>query len=144
MLRPVLIIATLVGVTTAVIAQSDPITERRNLMKGVGRASALGAQLVKGETPFDPQKARDVLRAYGDAAEKMPGLFPDNSKEGGGTSAAPKIWETKADFEARFAAWNTEIKAAAGSVETLDGFKTAFGGLTKACGGCHQNYRQKV
>lgn len=144
MLCPVLIIATLVGVTTAVIAQSDPITERRNLMKGVGRASALGAQLVKGETPFDPQKARDVLRAYGDAAEKMPGLFPDNSKEGGGTSAAPKIWETKADFEARFAAWNTEIKAAAGSVETLDGFKTAFGGLTKACGGCHQNYRQKV
>ncbi len=144
MLRPVLIIATLVGVTTAVIAQSDPITERRNLMKGVGRASALGAQLVKGETPFDPQKAHDVLRAYGDAAEKMPGLFPDNSKEGGGTSAAPKIWETKADFEARFAAWNTEIKAAAGSVETLDGFKTAFGGLTKACGGCHQNYREKV
>ncbi len=144
MLRPVLIIATLVGVTTAVIAQSDPITERRNLMKGVGRASALGAQLVKGETPFDPQKARDVLRAYGEAAEKMPTLFPDNAKEGGGTSAAPKIWETKADFDARFAAWNTEIKADAASVETLDGFKTAFGGLTKACGGCHQNYRQKV
>lgn len=144
MLRPVLIIATLVGVTTAVIAQSDPITERRNLMKGVGRASAIGGQLVKGETPFDPQKARDVLRAYGEAAEKMPGLFPDNSKEGGGTSAAPKIWESKADFDARFAAWNTEIKADEASVGTLDGFKTAFGGLTKACGGCHQNYRQKV
>lgn len=144
MLRPVLIIATLLGVTTAVIAQSDPIAERRNLMKGVGRASAIGGQMVKGETPFDPQKARDVLRAYGEAAEKMPTLFPDNSKEGGGTSAAPKIWESKADFDARFAAWNTEIKADAGSVETLDGFKTAFGGLTKACGGCHQNYRQKV
>ena len=144
MLRPVLIIATLVGVTTAVIAQGDPITERRNLMKGVGRASGLAGQMVKGETPFDPQKARDVLHAYAEAAEKMPALFPDNAKEGGGTSAAPKIWETKADFDTRFAAWNTEIKADAASVETLDAFKTAFGGLTKACGGCHQNYRQKV
>lgn len=144
MLRPVLIITTLVGVTTAVIAQSDPITERRNLMKGVGRATAIGAQMVKGEAPFDAQKARDVLRAYAEAAEAMPKLFPDNAKEGGGTSAAPKIWEAKADFDTRFAAWNTEIKAASGSVETLDGFKTAFGGLTKACGGCHQNFRQKV
>ena len=144
MLRPVLIIATLLCVTTAVIAQSDPITERRNLMKGVGRATGLGTQMVKGEAPFDPQKARDVLRAYGEAAEKMPGLFPDNSKEGGGTSAAPRIWEAKADFDARFAAWNTEIKANSASVETLDGFKTAFGAVTKSCGGCHQNFRQKV
>lgn len=144
MLRPALLVATLLGITTAVIAQTDPITERRNLMKGVGRASALGSQLVKGETPFDPQKARDVLRAYGEAAEKMPGLFPDNTKEGGGTSAAPKIWEAKSDFDARFAAWNAEIKANSASVETLDGFKTAFGTLTKACGGCHQNFRQKV
>lgn len=144
MLRPVLVVAALVGITTAVIAQSDPITERRNLMKGVGRVTGLGAQMVKGEAPFDVQKARDVLRTYAEATEKMPTLYPDNSKEGGGTSAAPKIWEAKADFDARFAAWSTEIKANSASVETLDGFKTAFGAVTKSCGGCHQNFRQKV
>ena len=144
MLRPLLTIATLVGVTSAVIAQSDPIAERRNLMKAVGRVTQTGSQMVKGEIPFDSQKAQEVLRVYGEAASKTHTYFPETSKEGGGTTAAPKIWESQADFRARFDAWGADIKAAANATNDLDSFKTSFGGLVKACGTCHQAYRVKA
>ena len=57
----------------------------------------------------------------------MPGLFPDDSKSGGETTAAPKIWSDKAAFNAAFAKFEADSKAAQASVKDLDSFKAAFG-----------------
>lgn len=141
MLRPLFTIAALVAATTAVIAQADPIEQRRNIMKGVGGATRTGTQMSKGEIPFEVEKAREVLRVYGEAAESAHSYFPDSARSGGGTTASPKIWESQADFRARFDAWGRDIKAAAESTGSLDTFRASFGGLTRACGSCHQAYR---
>lgn len=141
MLRPLLTIAALAVATTAVIAQSDPIEQRRALMKAVGGQTAIGTRMANGREPFDAAKAKEVLRVYAEAADKGHTYFPETSKTGGGTTAAPKIWETQADFRARFDAWAVEIKAASDSVATLDAFKASFGTVTKACASCHQAYR---
>jgi cytochrome c556 len=142
MIRTVLVAAVLGLGLTAVVAQSDPIAERRNTMKGVGAATRDGAAMAKGEAPFDAAKAQTIFKVYGDAAKKMPGLFPDNAKTGGETTAAPKIWEDQAGFKAAFVKFETEAGTHT-SVGDLDAFRTAFGNVTKNCGACHETYRIK-
>jgi cytochrome c556 len=128
---------------TAVIAQQDPIAARKALMKENGAQAKVGAAMVKGEAPFDLAKAKTIFATFENAAAKMPGLFPDDSKTGHETTAAPKIWENMADFKARFAKLGTDAKAAQASVKDLDSFKTAFASMGKECGACHQDYRVK-
>lgn len=142
MIRTALVAAVLGLGLTAVVAQSDPITERRNTMKGVGAATRDGAAMAKGEAPFDAAKAQAIFKVYADASKKMPGLFPDSSKSGGETTAAPKIWEDQAGFKAGFVKLEADAGAGA-SVVDLAGFRTAFGNATKNCGTCHETYRIK-
>lgn len=143
MIRTVLaVVAIAVGIT-AVAAQSDPIATRRQTMKDVGAAAKAGAQMAKGDAPYDQAKAQQVFTTFADAAAKMPTLFPDNSKTGGDTAALPAIWQNMDDFRAKFAKLAADAKAALASVKDLDTFKAAFGGVTKNCGGCHETYRAK-
>jgi cytochrome c556 len=137
------------GVMSAV-AQQDPIAARKQLMKDNGSAAKLGADMVKGDKPFDLAAAQKIFASFADAAAKAPALFPDNSKPGEGFAAdddfkaGPKIWEDMADFKARFVKFGDDAKAAQASVTDLDSFKAAFGNIGKNdCGGCHQTYRLK-
>jgi cytochrome c556 len=143
MLRTVLAVAAITIGVSAVVAQSDPIAARKGLMKNMGAATKTGAQMVKGEVPYDQAKANEVFATYIDVAAKMPDLFPPTSKTGGETTASPKIWDDNAGFKAGFAKLSSEAKAAQSSVKDLDSFKASFGGLTKNCGGCHETYRVK-
>ena len=128
---------------TAVVAQQDPIAARTAIMKSNGQAAGALAKMVKGDEPFDLAVAKKSFATFEDAAAKMPALYPDNSKTGGETSAAPKIWEDMADFKAKFVKFGEDTKAADAAVKDLDSLKAAMGGLGKSCGGCHEVYRIK-
>jgi cytochrome c556 len=143
MLRTILVTAACAIGTTAVFAQADPIATRKETMKGVGAATRTGTQMTKGEIPFDAAKAKEILRVYANAADKMHTYFPENSKTGDETTAAPKIWESQAEFRKRFDDWAADIKKASAQTDDLESFKTAFSTLTKACGGCHETFRIK-
>lgn len=143
MIRAFVVSAALAVGVTAVMAQSDPIAQRRQTMKGVGAATQTGTRMVKGEAPFDLGKAKEVLQTYAVAADKMHTYFPENSKTGGETTASPKIWESQAEFRKRFDDWAADIKKASAQTKDLDSFKEAFGTVTKACGGCHETFRVK-
>jgi cytochrome c556 len=137
----VAVVALCVGVA---IAQQDPIAARRALMKANGDQAKVGASMMKGETPFDVDKARKIFAAFEEAATKVPSLFPENSMTGGDTAADPKIWENMDDFKARFAKFRTDAEDALAKVTDLDSFKAAFGAIGKNdCGGCHEKYRIK-
>ena len=126
---------------TAVVAQSNAIAERKQIMKGVGAAAKNGAAIAKGAEPYDNAKAQEVFATYASAAAKIVNLFPEDSKTGGDTTASPKIWSDMAGFKAAMAKFETDAKAAQASVKDLDSFKVAFGGMGKNCGGCHESYR---
>ena len=142
MIRTALVLASLGLGLTAVMAQSNPIAERKDAMKAVGAATRDGAAMAKGEAAFDAAKAQAIFKTYADAAKKVPTLFPDSSKTGGETTATSKIWEDQAGFKAAFAKFETDAAAGA-TVANLDGFRSAFGGATKNCGTCHEVYRIK-
>jgi cytochrome c556 len=143
LIRTACVAAALVLSATTVIAQSDPISQRKELMKSVGGQARVGAQFAKGDIPFDVTKAKAVFATYASVAGKMPALFPDNSKTGGETTAAPKIWEDMNGFKAAFAKFEADAKAAEASVKDIDTFKVAFGNMGKNCGACHETYRIK-
>jgi cytochrome c556 len=141
MIRPILAgVALTIGVTVA-LAQADPITERKNLMKSNGAATRTGTQMSRGEIPFDLTKAKEVFVNYEQVGKRFYTLFPENTKTGD-TAALPKIWEDMAGFRAASEKLASDAQKASASVKDLDTFKAAFGEVTKNCGACHQTYRQ--
>jgi cytochrome c556 len=127
--------------TGAVIAQSDPIAARKALMKGNNDGARVLVTMMRGQAPFDAGKVDPVFDQWAATAQKLPGLFPPDSKSGD-TRAAPKVWETKADFDARAAEFG-KVAAAnrAKAKESLDGLKAAVAAVGKTCDNCHSDYR---
>jgi len=142
MIRTVLAMAAVaVGVTVA-IAQSDPVSQRKALMKSNGQnAQALG-KMVRGEDPFDAAKVNAAFVQWTETAQKVPTLFPEPPKAGEETRALPKIWETKSDFDAKLAAFAKAVADNKDKVKTLDELKVAMPLVSKTCGDCHEPYRR--
>lgn len=143
MQRPIFIAAVLALAAGAVSAQVDIIKSRQTIMKGVGKATGELGKVMKGEAKFDLAQAQEAFKIYADAGKKMPALFPDTTKTGGDTAALPKIWEAKADFEAKFAKLAADAERLGPGIKDEAGFKAAFMEVTKNCGGCHELYREK-
>jgi cytochrome c556 len=137
----VMAILTACGVGAA-WADSDAIAQRRALMKANGEATQPIVAILKGG-PFDLAVVQNALKTYINAAEKMPALFPPDSKTGD-THALPAVWDNQADIDARFAKFKDDATAALASIKDVDSFKANMPGIFKNCGGCHELYRAKL
>ncbi len=142
-MRRILLLAGALAIGVTPVVAQDAIATRKELMKANGQQARTGAAMVKGDAPFDLAKAQAVFAAYAHSAAKMDALFPPGSETGGETTAAPKIWEAKADFDARMKKFGDEAKAAVATTKDLDSFKANFGAVMRNCGGCHETYRIK-
>jgi cytochrome c556 len=128
--------------TGAVIAQSDPIKERMGLMKANGQNAGIVVRMVRGQSTFDAAKVEAAFNQWAETAQKLPGLFPDNSKTGEKTRASPKIWQAKADFDAKAAAFGKVVAENRDKAKaSVDGLKVAVAAVGKACDNCHEDYR---
>ena len=134
------ILALSVGVTAALAQSSDPIFERKNLMKGNGAATKIGTQMSKGEVPFDLGTAQAIFSSYEGVGRRFYTLFPESSKTGD-TAAAPKLWEDPNGFKAASEKLAADAQKLRLQVKDAASFKTAFGEVTKNCNACHQTYR---
>jgi len=110
-------------------------------MKKSGEEAKIGTAMIKGERPFDAAKVQEIYAAFADDAKQMPTLFPDCSKTGAKTTAAPAIWERTDDFKAAIAKFADDIKAAQGNTKDLDALKANFQAIGKNCSNCHQTFR---
>lgn len=126
----------------AVIAQSDPIAARKALMKGNDDNARAMVQTMRGQKPFDTAAAEAAFAQWADTAQKLPGLFPENSQTGEKTRATPKIWENKKDFDEKAAAFGKAVAENRDkAIASLDGLKAAIPVIGKACDNCHELYR---
>jgi cytochrome c556 len=142
MVRSMLAMAAAALGVTAVMAQSDPLSQRKALMKA--NVENLGAlnKMTRGEEPFDRAKVDAAFAQWSETAQKAPGLFPQPPKPGEETRALPKIWETKSDFEAKFADFGKVVGDNKDKAKTLEELKVAAPLIGKACGNCHEPYRK--
>jgi len=140
MIRSVIAATAILGGVTVLLAQGDPITDRQALMKSNAKNAKNVNLMVKGEQPFDAAQAKAAFNTWHENAKRIPTLFPSPPPPEAKTRALPKIWENKADFEAKAAAL---AKAAEeGKTGTLDELKASFPNVQQACANCHDNYRR--
>lgn len=132
----------LVGATSVVSAQ-DLHADREAAMKKV--ASAMGglSAIAKGEKTYDAEAVKTSLTSIKEAITVFPTYFPPGS-ESADSEASPKIWENKADFDARAAklAGDADMLLAQLPADAA-GVGAALGRLGPSCGTCHEAYRIK-
>jgi cytochrome c556 len=142
MLRRFMMAAVIAIGATSVVAQSDPIAQRKELLKSWGGATREPGLMLRGEAAFDLAKVQTALKLYAQHAKVLPTLFPDSSKTGD-TKALPIIWEKKAEFTAIFAKMDTDATAAQASIKDEASFKAEIGKVLGNCGTCHNTFRAK-
>lgn len=143
MRKPLAIMISMMLLTGTAFA--NPVKERQEIMKDLGRNVGAVAAILKGEKPFDAATVQSALNNLHEDANKLDvdTLFPAGS-DVGDTEALPKIWEDSAGFQAEIANFQKVTAAAAASKpEDLESLKVSFKDVGASCGACHQNYRIK-
>lgn len=128
---------------TAVVSAESQADNREATMKKVGRSMGGLAAIAKGEKEYDADVVKTSLTTIKESITVFPTYFPEGSEKDS-EEASPKIWENKADFEAKAA----KLAADAGALlAQLPADKAAVGAavgvLGKDCAACHESYRIK-
>jgi cytochrome c556 len=133
------------GVST-VVAQQEVAVQQQNLMKSQGRSMyGVVLKMVKGETPFDKAAADAALKALSDDVAKIPTVFTTNPKQDvvdATFGASQKIWQNKADFDAKVPPVTKAIADA--KFTDAASLKVAYDAIQEKCTGCHDTYRVKL
>ena len=141
--------AVLVGLGAVADAQTnigDVIAKRQESMKANGAAMKTLTPIVRGDAPWDQAAATKAAMALADTGKALPQAFPQGSgPDAGKTAALPVIWQQWSDFQAKSKALADEGSKLTTLAQANDqaGFKVQFANVGKACGGCHETYRQK-
>lgn len=140
--RAILAALTVVFSVSAVMAQQEAVKTREDLMKQNNDHAKAVVQMMRGQAPFDAAAVDAAFKQWADTAQKLPGLFPDNSKTGGDNRASPRIWTNKSDFDAKAAAFAKAVAENHDKAKSsLDGLKVAIPAVGKTCDDCHKEYR---
>jgi cytochrome c556 len=143
-------LATAIGFATVatLVKAADPITDRREAMKGNGAAmKAINEVLKNGGAAADLEKHASQLN---DTAMKIGTLFPAGTdqpqgKDPGQTMAKPEIWQNPDDFAAAVKKFQEEsamlkTAVAGGDMGVISAEFEKLGGV---CGDCHKQFRAK-
>lgn len=134
----------LLGAGAAMAQDPNTVIEARKeaLKRAAGSMKAIGAFVKEGSgTAADVQKAVAVLV---EVSGGMPQWFPEGTAKGVGKSEAlPAIWQNRADFDKKLAAFQAESKnfatiAAGGDKAAIGKQLGVVGGTCKAC---HDSYK---
>lgn len=142
---------------SATLAQSAPASPeeqaqqavdlRQSLFRLIGYSFGPVGGMLKNKVPFDPAVAQKSAARIEMLAPMITELFQtDTRKFQLKTRAREGIWENKADFQAK--ADDLAKAAAALTTAAKSGDKRATlraaAGVGKACGACHDDYREKI
>lgn len=144
-LRSIIALAAIgIGLSTA-IAQQDAVKVRKDLM-GANAKQFYGVlgRMQRGQEPYDQAKVDAAIATLAEDVGKIGAVFsikamPEKRSD---YDASPKIWENKADFDAKTAAL---VKAVADNrdIKGLDALKVSFKSINDSCNACHESYRVK-
>jgi cytochrome c556 len=131
----------------AALAQVKPevlVKQRQSAMTLIGKYFGPLGGMAQGKTPFDAkivQRNADYLAAL----TQMPWDGFDPSTKGQKSRALPAVYTETGKFKEAAERLQSEVKklqsVAKGGDESAT--KAQIGAVGKACGGCHDNFREK-
>jgi cytochrome c556 len=140
-------IAALGGVSLDAFAQAKPdvlVKQRQAAM--VLQAKYLGpiGAMMKGARPYDADVVA-VSATFLENLARMPWDGFDASTKGEKSKTKPEAFTDTAKFKAAADLLEAETAklGAAARAKNEAGVRAAFGGVAKACGGCHDAFREK-
>jgi cytochrome c556 len=120
---------------------------RQGLLTVMGWSMGPVGLMLKGKTPFDAAVVQKSALRIGQLGAMIPDAFQFDTRKFSAikTKAREGIWTNQADFAAKA---DDLVKAAANLSDVAKGGDKgatlkAAGAVGKACGACHDNYREK-
>jgi cytochrome c556 len=148
MKRIVVAMGTLLLATGVVVAQQEVAVQQQNQMKAQGKSMyGVLLKMVKGETPYDQAAVNTALNELEASVGKIPTVFATNPKEdvvNANFGSSQKIWQNKADFDAKVPPVTKTIAEVKGTVKDTASLKVAFDAIQAKCTDCHETYRVKL
>ena len=143
----VLALALTVSVGTA-YAQSGPGKERNVLMRSMLQDAFVPLRtMAQGKAPFDKAAVDSSFALMLSITDKVAPMWPPNSPSdpAGRFGSSPKVWENKADFDAKLVSFKSVVQSTQGlAAGGLDGLKDAFQKIDDSCNACHEPYRIRL
>ncbi|KQS77433.1 cytochrome C556 [Rhizobium sp. Leaf384] len=141
-LRPLFLAAALTGLAAGAVTAAEPQEVREGLMKKIGGSMGALSAMAKGQKPFDADLVKASLTTISTSIKAFPDQFPAGSEAN--SEASPKIWENKADFDAKAASLAADADMVLAQLPADPAaLGLAIGKLGPHCGDCHQVYRLK-
>jgi len=132
----------------AVVAQQDVAVQQQNLMKTQGKSMyGVMLKMVKGEIPYDQAAVTAAIADLETQVTKIPTVFTPNPKEDVANAtygSSQKIWQSKADFDAKVPPVSKTIAEVKGTVKDAASLKVAFDAIQAKCTDCHETFRVKL
>ena len=148
MMRTVVVAGVLLLGAGAVMAQQDIAVQQDNLMRTQGKSMyGVLAKTVKGEIPYDQKAVDGALAALAESVPTIAKTFATNPKEDvvdANFGSSPKIWQNKADFDAKVPVVTKTIADVKGSIKDVASLKVAYDSIQAKCADCHDTYRLKL
>jgi cytochrome c556 len=148
MKKAVIVAGALLLGSSAVMADQKLAVDQDNFMRALGKSVYVTMlKMGKGDLPYDQAQVDAALAQLEENVPKIPTVFKDNPKEqvvNATYGASQKIWENKADFDAKVPPVIEAIKGLKGKIKDQASVKAAFETLNDKCGGCHETYRLKL
>jgi len=143
------VVALALGVAAgAVLAQAKPeqlVKQRQSVMTLQGKYFGPMAAMAQGKAPYNA----DIVRrnaAFLDNLTRMPwDTFEPSTKDVKPSGALPAIWEQSAKFKEAASRLENEANKLYEVSRSGDeaAVKAQIGAVGKACGACHNDFRQK-
>jgi len=148
MKRIVIAVGALLLGAGVVMAQQDVAVQQQNLMKTQGKSMyGVMLKMVKGEIPYDQAAVTAAITELEAQVTKIPTVFTPNPKEdvvNANFGSSQKIWQNKADFDAKVPPVAKTIAEVKGSVKDVASLKVAFDAIQAKCTDCHETFRVKL
>jgi len=144
--RTVLAVSAIAIGVTAAFAQQDAVKARKDLMSSNGKQfyGVLG-RIQRGQEPYDQAKIDAAFATLADESKKVEAAFTPNMMPSAPSDydASAKIWQNKADFDAKAANFVKAVADNRGAAKNVETLKVAYQNINNSCNACHETYRVK-
>jgi cytochrome c556 len=147
-LAAAMLVASVAAVFTLdAFAQAKPevvVKQRQAAMTLQGKYFGPLAGMAQGKIPYNPSVVQRNA-AFLQAVSQMPWDGFDPSTKGEKSAALPAVWEKSGEFKQAAERLENETAKLASLSKTGDeaAVKAQIGAVGKACGGCHETFREK-